>query len=318
MKLVIDTDTGSDDAVALMLALGNPKVSVELITTVAGNVPIVLATENALATIALMGAHVPVHSGMSKPLTRELHTAQNVHGQDGMSGALIPREARKAAGQDAVAQLIEISKKYPGELTLITLGPLTNIAAALLQDPDVLSRYKDIYMMAGSPEGWGNVTASAEFNVWCDPESFKIVLNSGKRLTMVGWNISRDAAVIGAPEEKIIREIGTARAAYLIDINQTLAVFCRDVTNLPGFDLPDPITVAVAIAPEMIRRSELVSMDVSCSEEMRGTLIIDRRHTAGAPNVDVIWEVDRQTFLNSIYKVCEDPSNPANYQGVAF
>ncbi len=313
MKLVIDTDTGSDDAVALMLALGNPKVSVELITTVAGNVPLNLATENALATVALMGSKVPVYSGMAKPITRELHTAQNVHGPDGMSGAQIPRTHLKVDGTDGVTQLIEISKKFPGELTLVTLGPLTNIAAALLQDPQMLHRFKDVYMMAGSPEGWGNVTPSAEFNVWCDPESFKIVLNSGKRLIMVGWNISRDAAVIGAEEEAKIRAIGTARAAYVIDINETLAIFCRDITNLPGFDLPDPITVAIAIAPEMIRKSEFVSMDVSCSEEMRGTLIIDRRHTAPAPNVDVVWEADRDMFLNSLYEVCKDSSNPANY-----
>jgi len=318
MKLVIDTDTGSDDAVALMLALGNPKVSVELITTVAGNVPIDFATENALATVALMGAKTPVYRGMSKPIIRDLHTAQNVHGSDGMSGAPIPRHALKEAGSDAVTQLIEVSKKYPGELTLITLGPLTNVAAALLQDPEVLNRYKDVYMMAGSPEGWGNVTPSAEFNVWCDPESFKIVLQSGKRLTMVGWNISRDAAVIGSEEEAKIKALGTARAAYVIDINETLAIFCRDITGLPGFDLPDPITVAIAIAPEMIRRSEFVSMDVSCSEEMRGTIIIDRRHTAPPANVDVIWEVDRDVFLNSLYEVCKDSSNPSNYKGVSF
>ena len=318
MKLVIDTDTGSDDAVALMLALGNPKVSVELITTVAGNVPIDLATENALATVALMGASTAVHRGLSKPLIRDLHTAQSVHGPDGMSGAPIPRHVLQESGDDAVTQLIEISKKYPGELTLVTLGPLTNIAAALIQDPDVLNRYKDVYMMAGSPEGWGNVTPSAEFNVWCDPESFKIVLNSGKKLIMVGWNISRDAAVIGQEEEAILRSMATPRAAYVIDINQTLAIFCRDVTNLPGFDLPDPITVAVAIAPEMIRRSEFVAMDVSCSEDMRGTIIIDRRHVAPEPNVTVIWEVEREIFLNSLYEICRDSSNPTNYKGVQF
>ena len=318
MRLVIDTDTGSDDAVALMLALGNSKVSVEMITTVAGNVPIGLATENALATVALMGAKTPVYRGMSKPLTRELLSAQNVHGPDGMSGAPIPRHVIQETGGDAVNKLIEISKKYPGELTLITLGPLTNVAAALIQDPDVLNRYKDVYMMAGSPDGWGNVTPSAEFNVWCDPESFKIVLQSGKRLTMVGWNISRDAAVIGQEEEAKIKAIGTARAAYVIDINATLAIFCRDITNLPGFDLPDPITVAIAIAPEMIRRSEFVSMDVSCSEEMRGTIIIDRRHTAPSPNVDVIWEVERDVFLDSLYALCKDSNNPTNYKGVSF
>lgn len=313
MKLVIDTDTGSDDAVALMLALGNPKVSVELITTVAGNVPIDLATENALATVALMGARTPVHRGLSKPLVRDLHTAQSVHGLDGMSGAPIPRKLLQETGNDAVTQLIEISKRHPGELTLVTLGPLTNIAAALLQDPEVLHRFKDVYMMAGSPEGWGNVTASAEFNVWCDPESFKIVLNSGKNLIMVGWNISRDAAVITQSEEAKLKAIGTARSAYVIDINETLAVFCRDVTNLSGFDLPDPITVAIAIDPEMIRRSEFVAMDVSCSEEMRGTIIIDRRHTAPEPNVTVIWEANRVSFLNSLYEVCKDSSNPTNY-----
>jgi purine nucleosidase len=315
MRLVIDTDTGSDDAVALMLALGNPKVRVEAITTVAGNVPLSLSTRNAQSTVALMGSTVPVYSGLGKPLSRALHTAQDVHGEDGMGGAPIPLDLAPLAGTNAVQKIIELGKEFPGELTLVTLGPLTNIAAALIADPLTLSRYQNVYLMAGAPEGWGNVTASAEFNVWCDPESFKIVMHSGTPVILVGWNISRDYAVITDIEEAELKKIATARSAFVVDINKNLKNFCRDVTNLDGFDLPDPITVTIAIDPTMVKRSEKVHVDVYCSGGSRGTLILDRRHTAALANAEVIWEVDRQVFLTMLYDMCKDPSNPAGYLG---
>ena len=318
MKMVIDTDTGSDDAVALMLALGNPAVDVLAITTVAGNVPLPLATKNAITTAAVMGASVPVHEGHTAPLLRDLGTAQNVHGEDGMGGAPIPQNIPKPAGSDAVQQLIELGKKHPGEITLVTLGPLTNVAAALIQDPLTLSRYKKIYLMAGSPEGWGNVSAGAEFNIWCDPESFKIVMRSGTPVVLVGWNISRLFAVIGDAEKEELRKIGTPRAAFTIDINKDVEIFCRTVTNLDGFDLPDPITMTVAIDPSMVTESEMVHVDVSCSEETRGTLILDRRASAKSANAEVIWAVDRSKFLNQLYEMCKDPANPTGYKGVNF
>lgn len=316
--MVIDTDTGSDDAVALMLALGNPSVELLAITTVAGNVPLPLATKNALTTVAVMGASVPVYSGHAAPLLRDLGTAQNVHGEDGMGGAPIPQNIPSPSGVDAVQRLIDLGKAHLGEITLVTLGPLTNVAAALIQDPLTLSRYKKIYLMAGSPEGWGNVTAGAEFNVWCDPESFKIVMRSGVQVVLVGWNISRLFAVIGDAQKEDLRKIGTARAAFTIDINKDVEIFCRTVTNLDGFDLPDPITVTVAIDPSMVTESELVHVDVSCIDETRGTLILDRRHGAGAPNAEVIWVVDRYKFLGQLYEMCKDPSNPTGYKGVNF
>ena len=318
MKMVIDTDTGSDDAVALMLALGNHSVEVLAITTVAGNVPLPLATKNAITTAAVMGVNVPVHSGHAAPLMRDLGTAQNVHGEDGMGGAPIPQNIPALTGTDAVQQLITLGAQYPGEITLVTLGPLTNLAAALIQDPLTLSRYKKIYLMAGSPEGWGNVTPSAEFNIWCDPESFKIVMRSGTPVVLVGWNISRLFAVIGDEEKEELRKIGTARAAFTIDINRDVEIFCRTVTNLDGFDLPDPITMTVAIDPSMVTESEMVHVDVSCSEETRGTLILDRRASAQPANAEVIWAVDRSKYLNQLYEMCKDPANPMGYKGVNF
>ncbi len=315
IDLIIDTDTGSDDAVALMLALGNPEVNVKAITTVAGNVPVDFGSKNALATVALMGKNTPVYQGFDRPLMRDLHTAQNVHGADGMSGAPIPTNIPKLSGFDAVNKLIELPKAEPGKYTLVTLGPLTNIAAALFQDPNVLSYYKEIYCMAGSPEGWGNVTPSAEFNIWCDPESFKVVLRSGTPIVMVGWNISREYAVIAKPETDNFKKIGTARSNYLLDINIQVAKFCKEVTGIDGFDLPDPITMAIAINPNLITKSELVRMDVACDEFMRGTLIIDRSVAAQklGPNVKVIWEADREGFLNSLYEMCQDGSNPTGF-----
>ncbi|SPL91749.1 Inosine-uridine preferring nucleoside hydrolase [[Actinomadura] parvosata subsp. kistnae] len=197
MPLLIDTDTGSDDAVALLLAVKDGDV--RAVTTVAGNVPLETATRNALITLDLAGhAAVPVHPGCDRPLTRPPSTAQHVHGLDGMGDTGLPDPARGPADGHAVDVLLSLPRRHPGELTLVTLGPLTNLAAALLRDRELLTRFRHVYCMAGAADLHGNVTPTAEFNVWADPEAARVVLRAATpgQVTWIGWDVSRRYAVM--------------------------------------------------------------------------------------------------------------------------
>ncbi len=304
MRLVIDTDTASDDAVALMLALDAPGVTVEAITTVAGNVPLPQATRNALVTLEFLGADVPVHPGRTGPLVRPLETAQEVHGHDGLGGARLPEPVRAPRGEHAVETLIRLARENPGELTLVTLGPLSNVAAALLIEPGLLRLCRRVYCMAGAPDAWGNVTAVAEYNVWADPEAAAIVLAADGDITLIGWNVSRESAVITDADQERLRAMNTPRADFVLDVNTAVADWCRDVTGLDGFDLPDPIAMAVALSPELVLHSERLHAAVALGDEARGMLMVDRRRAAPPPNVTIVWDVDSAGFKAAIDRMC--------------
>ena len=194
---LIDTDTASDDAVALVLAMQHPGVQIEAITVVAGNVPVDQGVQNALYTVELCGQSIPVYRGMPGPLIRPLETAQSVHGQDGMGDIGLPLTGRSPAPAHAVQVLIDTIHQFAGDITLVTLGPLTNIAVALRQDPSIAQAVSECIIMGGTGRGHGNVTPVAEYNFWVDPEAAQIVFESGMPIKMVGWDISRTYAVLG-------------------------------------------------------------------------------------------------------------------------
>src|ERR1700761_7778301 len=198
-KILIDTDTASDDAVALIMALRSPLVSVVAITTVAGNVPVDQGTSNALYTVELCGATVPVYTGASAPLSRPLEDASWFHGQDGL-GDHGYRPGRLTAEKTfAVDAIIETIAANPG-LEIITLGPLTNVALALRQQPGLAGNVSRCVVMGGAPCCEGNVTPTAEYNFWVDPEAARVVARSQLPLELVGWQLSRGEAVVDGPE----------------------------------------------------------------------------------------------------------------------
>jgi purine nucleosidase len=293
-RFLIDTDTASDDAVALVMALKHPAVHVQAITVVAGNVPLDQAVQNALYTVELCASAVPVYAGAPAPLERPLETAQFVHGADGMGDIGLQLEGRTPAGGDGVDTIIEIINDYPGEITLVTLGPLTNIAIALSRDPNLSSRVGECVIMGGTGVGPGNVTADAEFNIWVDPEAARIVLGSGMPIKLVGWDISTRYATFGPDEARALRDTGTDLARFCIDIQATLTKYAVEVSGLAGFDLPDPIAMAIALDPGIATRIGPVFVAVGTGEADRGaTPIIESRK----PNVDLVEEADRERFL---------------------
>jgi purine nucleosidase len=300
-KFLIDTDTASDDAVALVMALRQPDIDVKAITVVAGNVPLPLAVQNALYTAELCGAEVPVYAGCAKPLLRDLETAEDVHGRDGLGDIGLPLQGRAPAMGHAADALRKVINDNRGDITLVTLGPLTNVALALLREPELAQRVSHCWIMGGIGAGHGNVTPTAEFNIWVDPEAAKIVYESGMNMTMVGWDISWKYATFDEAQAAEIRRIGTPLAEFVIDIQATLTEFSMRENALPGFDLPDPITMAAAIDPS-IAEYKTLRVDVTTGDGLaRGITVPDVLGVSGrAPQMRVATKANREAFVNML------------------
>jgi purine nucleosidase len=296
---LIDTDTASDDAVALVMAVLHPEVQVTAITLVAGNVPIDQGLQNALYTLELCQRQVPVYRGAESPLMRKLGTAQDVHGTDGMGDIGLPLSGRTPTTGHAVQVIVDTINRYAGEITLVTLGPLTNIALALMLDPTIAHKVSRCVVMGGTGQGYGNVTPVAEYNIWVDPEAAKIVFASGLPITMVGWDISRLFAVFTPQEALDIRSLGTPLAQFCMDIQLRVQSFGQEVTHLRGFDLPDPIAMAVALDPSVATDVRRLNVAIETDSDLcRGQTVVDVLGlTTRPPNADVVLSASREAFV---------------------
>jgi purine nucleosidase len=221
-RLVVDTDTATDDPVALVMGLRHPGVRVEAITVVAGNVPVDQGVQNALYTLELLGGRTPVFRGAQAPLLASLETSQFIHGEDGMGDIGLPLCGREPHPGHAVDALLEAVGRYPGEVELVTLGPLTNVAMALHRDPSLAGKVKECAMMCGAGDHLGNITPVAEYNVWVDPEAAKVVFSSGMPLKMVGLDVSRKHASFTPDEAAELRGVGTPLAEFCVDIQRVI------------------------------------------------------------------------------------------------
>jgi purine nucleosidase len=312
LALLIDTDTASDDAVALVLAAASGLGRIVAVTTVAGNVAVAQATRNAIYTLELAGAgNVPVHQGCDRPLVRPLQTAEHIHGTDGMGEADLPPPSGVPHSDHAIDALLHHAGAHPaGSLTLVTLGPLTNIAAALAHDRNLLSQFRHVYCMAGVADGVGNVTSTAEYNVWVDPEAAAIVLDAARadHVTLIGWDVARRDAVVTPADRQTLQSLGTPLGAFADRINQTLQEWANTSDGLSGYDLPDPIAMAIALRPALAIESEPVNARVALADETRGQLLIDRRHNAPPPNVTVVRRADEAGFKALLFNTCATPA----------
>jgi purine nucleosidase len=297
-RLWIDTDTASDDAVAIVMALRHPNTEVVGMSVVIGNVPVEMGVQNALYTAELCGKSVPVHAGAALPLVRAFATAQHVHGADGMGDIGLPLKGRAATSDDAVKAMIEAFRKEPGELELVALGPLTNLALAIRIEPQFASWVKRCVIMGGTGVLPGNATPLAEFNWWVDPEAVHIVLESGMKVEMVGWDVSLADSVIGTELAEEMRSLGPL-GQFSIDIQKSLRRFIQEVTGRTGFDWPDPIAMAVALEPDIATSEAHLRVEVSLGlGHERGQTIVDHLgNTKREPNCRVVYRVDRERFI---------------------
>ena len=299
-RIFVDTDTASDDAVALMMAFKHAPADLVGISIVAGNVPRDQGVQNALFIRELCGAATPIFAGATKPLSRPLQTAQFVHGEDGMGDIGLDLSGRSPDEGCGVRAIIEAANKYPGELELVTLGPLTNIALALGLDPALSEKIRQCTIMGGASDGYGNITPVSEFNVWADPEAAEAVFASSMPKRMVGWDVSRKYAVINDREADDLRSIGTDTAKITVDAQATLRRFCAETTGLDGFDLPDPIAMAVVISKQTVKTDKRAAVTIITNDgPTRGLAIIDDRNYSDRPqSTRVVLEADREHFLS--------------------
>ncbi|MGB0034593.1 MAG: nucleoside hydrolase [Candidatus Acidiferrales bacterium] len=304
-RFLIDTDTASDDAVAILMALRTPEIQVDAITTVSGNVPVAMGTRNAGTVVELCGKETPVYVGCDRPLVREASYAYFFHGPDGMGGMNYPAPKRGPEKEHAVDALVRTLRERPGEYTLVTLGPLTNIAMALRQAPDIAGKLRHVYVMGGAACVVGNITPAAEFNIWVDPEAAKIVFHSGMPIVMVGWEHCRGASVLNDADMAHIRSFKTKYGDFALDCNRSALAASISFNREPGLTQPDPVTMSIAIDSSICTSLGHHYVDVETESELtRGMTVVDQLGvTKQPPNIEVCWKMDAARWKEMLYKI---------------
>jgi purine nucleosidase len=313
--LLIDTDTASDDAVALIMAARWPDVEIKAVTVVAGNVPVDQGILNALYALELCGSEAPVFRGAAQPLRRQLTTAQFFHGEDGLGDRGYGPPRRAPAEGRAAEAIARVAQENPG-LLLVTLGPLTNVALALQLDPE-LSRLVDrCIVMGGAACVVGNMTPAAEYNIWADPDAAKIVFESGLPIEMIGWELCRHEASLDDEEMEHVLSFRNPLAHFAIDCNLTALEATRRQSGDPGLELPDPVAMAVALDPAVCTRRSAHRVLIEAESDLtRGMTVVDQLDVHDdphnvevwsrlrAPNAIICWEIDAQAWKRILFDV---------------
>jgi len=308
MKLIIDTDVGIDDAVALLMVLAHPRPEVLAVTTVMGNVSLRQATYNAGVILDVAGTarDVPLYKGCGKPLLQyQPENAIDIHGTDGLGGMAATGTTRTPEAEHAALALIRLVRQHPGQITLLTLGPLTNIALAFRLDSSVLKNLERLVIMGGAVDGRGNTSPPAEFNIKVDPESAKIVFDACNSIDLdiqlISWEASLAHAVPVGVWETLID--GSSPAAHFV---QGLTEFLKQNRSVKSSGVtlwPDPLAAAVALSPAIVSDYETRYVAIEAGHNFaRGQTIVDYRPRSKTPaNIQIIRKVDMQEFKNLLH-----------------
>ena len=295
-RIILDTDPGVDDAIAILLALNSPELQVEAITVVPGNVTLQRGLENALKLVSLAGrCGVPVAAGAELPLVSKLETAEFWHGQNGLGNVDLPAPTCRPDPRFGPDLIIELVHKYPGEIVLVPVGPLTNIALAVRKDPSIVARVKQVVLMGGSLSG-GNETAVAEANIYGDPEAAKIVFSAGWPVTMVGLDVTNRTLFTRAHLTMLRRTRGPQNdfAAAALEFRIERA----EEYGIAGSAMHDPLALAVVFDPTLVT-TRCLPVDVETRGELtRGKTVADRREgREGGPCAQVALEVEAERAI---------------------
>jgi inosine-uridine nucleoside N-ribohydrolase len=295
--VLIDCDPGHDDAIALLLALASPELELLGVTTVAGNQTLAKTTANALRVLELAGrGDIPVAAGASRPLVRELHVASHVHGETGLDGPALPEPRGEPVSEHAVDFLAARILASERPVTLVPVGPLTNVALLLAMHPDAADRLERIVLMGGAI-GEGNITPAAEFNVWADPEAAERVLTSGLDVTMIGLDVTHRALFL--PEHAEQLRVAGRIGAFVADLARFFHRYHAETYGWPGSPIHDAVAVAHVARPSLVETLER-RVDVDCASDLcRGRTVVDLwRRTSKAPNAHVAVGIDADGFLD--------------------
>jgi len=298
-KIIIDTDPGQDDAVAILLALASPELDVLGITAVAGNVPLARTEMNARKICELAGKpQTKVFAGAIRPMVRSLVTAENVHGKTGLDGPDLPEPAMKLREQHAVDFIVEtLMREEPGSVTLCPLGPLTNIALAMVREPKIVPRIREIVLMGGGFFEGGNVTPAAEFNIYVDPHAADVVLNSGAPTVMVPLDVTHKA-LTSAKRVAAFRDLGTRPGVAVAEMLEFFERFDESKYGTDGGPLHDPCVIAYLLKPELFSGRHINVTVETASELTMGMTVADWWGVTGREkNVTYLRDVDHEAFF---------------------
>lgn len=309
MRLIIDTDTAGDDVFSLLLAMKHPGVSLEAVTICNGNVTFEQQIENALVAIEVAGRSgtVPVHPGCPRPMLRPW-TPALFHGTDGMSDAGFPKAVQRPAAKHAVDAIIDIVMAHPGEVSIIAQAPLTNIATAVVKEPRIVEAVRHLWIMGGTDSAIGNVTPTAEFNFYVDPEAAKIVLNAGFRTTVSTWTLTLKSGVLSAEQVAEIEALDTPLSRFFMTVTRVPRAQALERYGKPISTHPDSLTCACALDESLILESADCVVDVEVAGELtRGFSSIHpprlgSRWPEKKPNARVIRTADTAGFFAMLKK----------------
>ncbi|AWZ47493.1 pyrimidine-specific ribonucleoside hydrolase RihA [Clostridiaceae bacterium 14S0207] len=302
IPVIMDCDPGHDDAIALMLALGNEKIDVKAVTTSAGNQTPEKTLNNALRVLSFLGRDdIEVAQGALKPLMRDLIIAPEVHGDSGLDGPYIPEPSFKASERTAVDVIADVLRNSEEKVTLIPTGPLTNIATFLLTYPELRDKIERISLMGGAADG-GNWTPAAEFNILVDPEAADVVFKSGVPIVMCGLDVTHKAQVYDEDIEKF-RGLSNATGKLVAELLDFFAIFHKDERfGFKGAPLHDPCAVAYVIDPSIIETKKCHVEIETKGEFTLGATVVDYNDISKKEkNADVAFNIDREKFIQMIY-----------------
>lgn len=302
--IIIDTDPGQDDAVAILLALASPELDVLGITTVAGNVPLRLTSRNALMVCELAGRpDLPVFAGCDRPLLRRLVTAEHIHGRTGLDGPDLPEPSMALRPGHAVDWLVEtLMAAREGEVTLCPLGPLTNIALALAREPRIASRIREIVLMGGGFFEGGNITPAAEFNIHVDPHAAAAVLGSGVPVVMMPLDVTHKALTSRVRVERF-RALGNRAGPAVAALLDFFERYDEAKYGSDGAPLHDPCTVAYLLRPDLFAGRRVNVAVETASELTMGMTVVDWWRVTDRPaNALVMRDVDAHGFFDLLFE----------------
>ncbi|EZH65504.1 nucleoside hydrolase [Bacillaceae bacterium JMAK1] len=295
-KIIVDVDTGIDDALGLLLLAHQPNVDVLGVSVVSGNISLHKAICNTHKVLDLIGLDVPIFAGAEQPLVRQAFFEHAVHGDDGIGGALHDAPFNdRTENETAWDYFIRITHDYPGEITLVLTGPMTNFAHALKKDPSIVHRLKEVVFMGGAANGNGNVTPVAEFNMYVDPEAAKLVLHSGVPLTMIGLDVTEQALM---SKEDVESLVGTGYYSFIREATAIYFNVSWERNGIKEIAMHDPLAIAVAIGKPFVTTFPYY-VDVETNSTLcDGQTVCDYKNgLQRTPNVHVAKHVDAKAFI---------------------
>jgi len=297
-RILIDTDPGIDDSLAILLALASPELSLEGLSVVHGNCSLNQATINGLSILELANArHIPVAKGSELPLVQPSLLAPETHGNTGLGYATLPEPQSRPIGQHGGDFLIEKIMSNPGEITLVAIGPLTNIALAIRQEPRIVSALKELIIMGGAIRHEGNTTALAEFNTYVDPHAAHIVFHAGIPTTLVPLDVSYQC-VLTKPDVDRLLQIDSSLTRFIADATRFYMEFHDEYQGVEGCVINDPLALALTFAPELCDYQELpVDVDISGGVSMGKTIADFYNYTKKPANMKVALGVHPRDFI---------------------